>query len=78
MPHVRRSMLIWVDADCERVQRALVDELGLVAVVAVLDRDELELGGERALDALAVGVDPDQHRAPHVRHATASPSRGEF
>ena len=31
MPHVRRSMLIWVDADAEHVQRALVDELELVA-----------------------------------------------
>jgi MFS family permease len=30
MPHVRRTMLIWVDADADNVQRALVDELGLV------------------------------------------------
>jgi AAHS family 4-hydroxybenzoate transporter-like MFS transporter len=29
MPHVRRSMLIWVDADCEHVQRALTDTLAL-------------------------------------------------
>ena len=31
----------------------------------------------RAVDVITVGVDRDQHRAPHVRHATASPSRGE-
>ena len=31
MPHVRRSMLITIDADVERVDRALVDELGLDA-----------------------------------------------
>ncbi|MDQ1429477.1 MAG: hypothetical protein QOF40_79 [Actinomycetota bacterium] len=29
MPHVRRSMLITVDADPDRVRRALVDDLGL-------------------------------------------------
>jgi MFS family permease len=29
MPHVRRSMLIWVDADTGRVRRALTDELEL-------------------------------------------------
>src|SRR3954453_4611149 len=32
MPHVRRSMLITVDADREHVHRALTDELALVAV----------------------------------------------
>jgi MFS family permease len=31
MPHVRRSMLIWVGADTERVQRALTQDLELVA-----------------------------------------------
>jgi MFS family permease len=31
MPHVRRSMLITIDADRDRVQRALVDELELSA-----------------------------------------------
>ena len=31
MPHVRRSMLITVDADPDRVHRALVDDLELVA-----------------------------------------------
>jgi MFS family permease len=31
MPHVRRSMLITIDADVDRVERALVDELGLRA-----------------------------------------------
>src|SRR6478736_8350906 len=31
MPHVRRSMLIWVEADTERVRHALTDDLDLVA-----------------------------------------------
>ncbi len=31
MPHVRRSMLITIDADRDRVRRALVDELELTA-----------------------------------------------
>ena len=31
MPHVRRSMLIWVAADSDHVQRAFTDELHLVA-----------------------------------------------
>ena len=31
MPHVRRSMLITVDADAERIRRSLVDDLGLAA-----------------------------------------------
>ncbi len=36
MPHVRRSMLITVDADPDRVQRALVDDLGLTPVDGTL------------------------------------------
>ena len=41
MPHVRRSMLIWIDADTEHVEHALVDDLamttdGNVSGVAVL------------------------------------------
>lgn len=31
MPHVRRSMLIWVEADTDRVQHALTADLDLVA-----------------------------------------------
>jgi hypothetical protein len=34
MPHVRRSMLITVDADTERVRRALVDDLALAPTAA--------------------------------------------
>ena len=40
-------------------------------------RREGEVVDEGAAHAFGVGVDRDQHRAPHVRHATASPSRGE-
>ena len=32
MPHVRRSMLIWVESDTERVRDAIVGELALVAI----------------------------------------------
>ena len=34
MPHVRRSMLITVDADTERACRALVDDLALAPTAA--------------------------------------------
>ena len=29
MPHVRRSMLIWIEADTAHVQDALVDDLAM-------------------------------------------------
>jgi MFS family permease len=37
MPHVRRSMLITIDADPDRVRRALVDELDLAPVERTID-----------------------------------------
>jgi MFS family permease len=50
MPHVRRSMLIWVEADTERVQRALVDDLAL--------RECSDAGGDAAFAGPMLGM-PD-------------------
>ena len=45
MPHVRRSMLITVDADTERVRRALVDDLALAPTAARLRRPDRRHAG---------------------------------
>ncbi len=53
------------------------DRTAQLAVGRAVDGREAEVVDQRAAHPIGIGVDRDQHRAPHVRHATASPSRGE-
>ena len=70
MPHVRRPMLIWVDADTEHVQRALTDTLELVAAD---DAFEGPIEGMPDTGArLVATIVESSPRSTHVRLDTSS------
>jgi MFS family permease len=74
MPHVRRSMLIWVDADREHVRRALRDELDLVATESAHD-DAFEgsIAGMPDTSArLYASIVESSSSATHVQFETSS------
>jgi AAHS family 4-hydroxybenzoate transporter-like MFS transporter len=76
MPHVRRSMLIWVEADSDRVRRALTDDLELVA-----DGDALTgpiAGMPDTTSALTARVVDESECATQVELVTASDVRVPF
>jgi MFS family permease len=76
MPHVRRSMLIWIEADTEHVRRALTDDLDLVA------RDGTYVGPIRGMPdttaRLAASIIDESPTATQVQLETTSTVRVPF